>query len=41
MALQRLTLDRMSSFAIGFSLLGKTEYPQGPFAIAKVSSYWV
>jgi hypothetical protein len=28
MPLQRLTLDHMSCFAIGFPLLGTTEYPQ-------------
>jgi hypothetical protein len=37
MSLQRLTLDHMSCFAIGFPLLGMTEYPQDPFAVAKVS----
>jgi hypothetical protein len=36
MPLQRLTLDRMSCFVIGFPLLGTTEYPQAPFAVAKV-----
>jgi hypothetical protein len=41
MPLQRLTLDRMSCFAIGFPLLGTTEYPQAPFTVAKVSPYWV
>jgi hypothetical protein len=41
MPLQRLTLDLMSCFAIGFPLLGKTEYPQTPFAVGKVSQYWV
>jgi hypothetical protein len=41
MPLQRLTLDHMSCFAIGFPLLGTTEYPQTPFAVAKVSPYWV
>jgi hypothetical protein len=41
MPLQRLTLDHMSSFAIGFPLLGTTEYPQAPFIITKVSPYWV
>jgi hypothetical protein len=41
MPLQRLTLDHMSCFAIGFPLLGTTEYPQAPFVVAKVSSYWV
>jgi hypothetical protein len=41
MPLQRLTLDHMSCFAIGFPLLGTTEYPQAPFTVAKVSQYWV
>jgi hypothetical protein len=41
MPLQRLTLDRMSCFAIGFPLLGTTEYPQAPFTVAKVFPYWV
>jgi hypothetical protein len=41
MPLQRVTLDRMSCFVIGFPLLGTTEYPQAPFAVAKVSHYWV
>jgi hypothetical protein len=41
MPLRRLTPDRMSYFAIGFPLLGTTEYPQAPFAIAKVSPSWV
>jgi hypothetical protein len=41
MPLQRLTLYRMSCFAIGFPLLGTTEYPQAPFTVAKVSPYWV
>jgi hypothetical protein len=41
MPLQRLTLDRMSYFAIGFPLLGMTEYSQAPFTIAKVSPYWI
>jgi hypothetical protein len=41
MSLQRLTLDHMSCFAIGFPLLGTTEYPQAPFAVLKVSLYWV
>jgi hypothetical protein len=41
MPLRRLTSDRMSCFAIGFSLLGTTEYHQTPFAIAKISSSWV
>jgi hypothetical protein len=31
----------MSYFAIGFPLLGTTEYRQAPFAIAKVSPSWV
>jgi hypothetical protein len=37
MPLQRLTLDHMSYFAIGFPLFGTTEYPQAPFTVAKVS----
>jgi hypothetical protein len=41
MPLQRLTPDGLSCFAIGFPLLGITQYPQAPFAIAKVSPYWV
>jgi hypothetical protein len=41
MPLQRLTLHRMSCFVVGFTLLGTTEYPQAPFAVAKVSPYWV
>jgi hypothetical protein len=41
MPLQRLTLDRMSYFAIGFPLLGTIEYPQASFTVAKVSPYWV
>jgi hypothetical protein len=41
MPLQRLTLDRMSCFAICFPLLGMTEYPQAPFTVATVSPYWV
>jgi hypothetical protein len=41
MPLQRLTLDHLSCFAIGFLLLGTTEYPQAPFAVANVSSCWV
>jgi hypothetical protein len=32
MPLQRLTLDHMSCFAIGFPILGTTEYPQAPLA---------
>jgi GDP-D-mannose dehydratase len=31
----------MSCFAKSFPLLGTTEYPQAPFAVAKVSLYWV
>jgi hypothetical protein len=41
MPLQRLTLYHMSFYAIGFPLLGTTEYPQAPFAVAKVFLYWV
>jgi hypothetical protein len=41
MPLQRLTLDHMSCFAIGFPLLGTIEYPHAPFTVAKVSPYWV
>jgi hypothetical protein len=41
MPLQRLTLDRMSCFAIGLPLLCTTEYPHAPFVVAKVSPYWV
>jgi hypothetical protein len=41
MPLQRLTLDRMSCFAIGFPLLRTTEYPQAPFTVGKVSPYWL
>jgi hypothetical protein len=41
MPLQRLTLDLMSYFDIGFPLLGTIEYPQTPFTIAKVFPYWV
>jgi hypothetical protein len=41
MPLQRLTLNRMSCFAMSFPLLGTTEYPQTPFTVAKVSPYWV
>jgi hypothetical protein len=41
MPLRRLTPDRMSCFAIGFLLLGTTEYPQAPFTIAKASPSWV
>jgi hypothetical protein len=41
MPLQMLTLDHMSCFAIGFPVLGTIEYPQAPFAVAKVSQYWI
>jgi hypothetical protein len=41
MLLRRLTSDRMSFYAIGFPLLGTTEYPQAPFIIAKVSPSWI
>jgi hypothetical protein len=41
MPLQRLTLDHMSCFVIGFPVLGTTEYPQAPFTVAKVSQYWI
>jgi hypothetical protein len=41
MPLQMLTPDCMSCFVIGFPLLGTTEYPQTPFAVAKVPPYWV
>jgi hypothetical protein len=41
MPLQRLTLDHMSCFVIGFPILGTTEYPQAPLTIAKVSLCWV
>jgi hypothetical protein len=41
MPLRRLTADRISCFAIGFPLLGTIEYPQAPFAIAKVFPSWV
>jgi hypothetical protein len=37
MPLQRLTIDHMSCFAIGFLVLGTTEYPQASFVVAKVS----
>jgi hypothetical protein len=39
MPLQRLTLDHMSFFALGFPLLGTKKYPQAPFIVAKVSQY--
>jgi hypothetical protein len=41
MPLQRLTLNCMSCFAIGFPLLGTTEYPKAPFTVANVSPYWI
>jgi hypothetical protein len=41
MTLQRLALDLMSCFALGFPLLGTTEYPQALFVVAMVSQYWV
>jgi hypothetical protein len=41
MPLQSLTPARMSWFAIGFPLLGTTEYPQAPFIVTNVPSYWV
>jgi hypothetical protein len=41
MPLQRLTLDHMSYFIIGFPLLGTTKYPQTPFVVAKIFPYWV
>jgi hypothetical protein len=41
MPLQRLTPDHISCFAIGFPLLGTTEYSQASFVVAKVSQYWV
>jgi hypothetical protein len=41
MPLQRLTLDCISCFAIGFPLLGTTENSQAPFAVAKVSQYCI
>jgi hypothetical protein len=37
MPLQMSILDRMSCFAIGFPLLDRTQYPQAPFVVAKVS----
>jgi hypothetical protein len=30
----------MSCYAIGFPLLGTTEYPHAPFTFAKVPPYW-
>jgi hypothetical protein len=39
--LQRLTLDHMTQFAVGFPLLGTIEYPHAPFAVAKYFPYWV
>jgi hypothetical protein len=41
MPLQRLTLDHMYCFTIGFPILGTIEYPQDTLAITKVSPYWV
>jgi hypothetical protein len=41
MSLQRLNLERMSCFAIGFPLLDITQYPHALFAVAKVSPYWI
>jgi hypothetical protein len=41
MPLQRLTLDHMSCIVIGFPLWGTTQYPQAPFIVAKVCSYWI
>jgi hypothetical protein len=41
MPLWRLTPARTSCFALGFPLLGTTEYPQAPFTVAKVFPYWV
>jgi hypothetical protein len=41
MPVQRLTLDHMSCFVKGFSLLGTIKYTQAPFTIANVSPYWV
>jgi hypothetical protein len=41
MPLQRLTLDHLCCFVIGFPLLDTTEYPQSPFTVAKISLYWV
>jgi hypothetical protein len=41
MPLQRLTLDYMPCFAIGFPVLGMTEYPQSPFVVANVFQYWI
>jgi hypothetical protein len=35
MPLQRLTLDHMSCFAIGFPLLGTTEYPHALLSLLK------
>jgi hypothetical protein len=31
----------MSCFAIGFLLLGMTEYAQAPFTVVKVFPYWI
>jgi hypothetical protein len=41
MPLQRSTLDRISSFALGFLLLDITQYPQASFTVAKISPYWI
>jgi hypothetical protein len=41
MPLRRLTPAHMPCLAIGFPLLGTTEYPQVPFVTAKVSPSWV
>jgi hypothetical protein len=41
MPLQRSTLDRMSSFALGFPLLDITQYPRASFTVAKISPYWI
>jgi hypothetical protein len=41
MPLQRLTLECMVSFVIGFPFLDITQYPQAPFAVAKVSPCWI
>jgi hypothetical protein len=41
MPLWRLTLAHMSCLVRGFPLLGITEYPHAPFAVAKLSPFWV
>jgi hypothetical protein len=41
MPLQRLTLVRMSYFALRFPLLDITQYPQTLFTVAKVFPYWI